>query len=179
MVFPINTAPEIAPSRFAFGDTVIGETIDPVVDADWFYVQGEANQVVTAVVEPLGVPVGGGVTLYVENPATEQLLRLVPAAIGDSLMTTGPLTLPATRDYRFVVRSTTIGSHPRHRGSYRFWSHVIHPAPEHLAAEVPDKSRCAARESITPTMSTNSRFETRWARSSMPSWRARGRSCCW
>src|SRR2546422_4556203 len=137
MVFPINTAPEIAPSRFAFGDTVVGETIDPVVDADWFYVHGEANQVITALVEPLGVPDAGGVPLYVENPATEQLLTLVPAAGGEALLTTGPVTLPATQDYRLVIRSTSVGSHLRHRGPYRFWSHVIHPAPEHVAAAVP------------------------------------------
>jgi len=138
MVFSINTAPEIAPSRFAFGDTVASETIDPVADADWFDVHGEGGQTIAAIVEPLGGSDSGGVTLYVENPATGQPLALVPAAIGDSLMTTGPIILPAAQDYRFVVRSTSIGSHPRHRGSYRFWSHVIHPAPEHLAAEVLD-----------------------------------------
>lgn len=93
---------------------------------------------IAAIVEPLGATDSGGVTLYVENPGTGQLLTLVPAGGDNPLMTTGPLTLAATQDYRFVVRSTGIGPYPRHRGSFRFWSHVIHPAPEHIASAVPD-----------------------------------------
>jgi len=31
MVYEINTAPEEVPARFAIGDTVAGETIDPIV----------------------------------------------------------------------------------------------------------------------------------------------------
>src|SRR5213594_3765133 len=52
-------------------------------------------------------------------------------------MTTGPLPLSATQDYRFVIRSTSVGTHPRHLGPYRFWSYVIHPAPEHVGSAIP------------------------------------------
>ena len=132
----VNTAPEIAQSRFAFGDTVVGETVEPVVDADWFYARGDSGQTIVAVVEPLGGD-GGGITLYVENSATGQSVGLVPNALGEALLTTGPLTLPATQDYRFIIRSTTINAHPRHRGPYRFWTHLVQPAPEHVAKAVP------------------------------------------
>ena len=49
---------------------MVGETIEPVVDADWFYAHAEANQTITAIVEPLGRSDPGGVTLYVEDAAT-------------------------------------------------------------------------------------------------------------
>ncbi len=133
----VNTAPEIAQSRFAFGDTVVGETIEPVVDADWFYARAEANESVTAIVEPLGGSPAGGLTLYVEDAATGQLLGLVPATPGDPLMATAPLPVSASQDYRFIVRSTSVGAYPRHQGPYRLWSYVIHPAPEHVAAAIP------------------------------------------
>jgi len=36
-VFPVNRRPESVDSRFAFGDSVTDEAIDPIVDADVFY----------------------------------------------------------------------------------------------------------------------------------------------
>jgi len=128
-IYPVNTAPEIAPRRFEFGDTIVGETINPLVDTDVFTAHGEAGQAVAAALQPLGSD-PGGITLYVETE-TGQLLSFVPAA-GEPLMTTGPIALSVSRDYRFVIRSTTIDAHPRHRGLYRVWSYLIHPAPEHV-----------------------------------------------
>jgi len=129
-IYPVNTAPEIAPRRFEFGDTIVGETINPLVDTDVFTAYGEAGQAVAAALQPLGSD-PGGITLYVETE-TGQLLSLVPAA-GEPLMTTGPIPLSVSRDYRFVIRSTRIDAHPRHRGLYRVWSYLIHPAPEHVS----------------------------------------------
>src|SRR3989449_8423980 len=43
MVYEINTAPEKVPARFALGDTVAGETIDPMVDGDRFFAHGTAG----------------------------------------------------------------------------------------------------------------------------------------
>ena len=40
--------------------------------------------------------------------------------------------LPATKDYRFVVRGEATFNRPRHQGAYRFWTHVVHREPEHL-----------------------------------------------
>jgi hypothetical protein len=136
MVFPVNRRPESADSRFAFGDTVTGETIDPVVDADVFHVHGDSGQTIAVVVEPLGGATAGGLILFVENPDSLMWLGYARGAGAAPLFTSGPLKLPATRDYRFVVRSEATANRPRHRGAYRFWSHVVHREPEHLPSAV-------------------------------------------
>src|SRR2546427_12796421 len=42
MVYEINTAPEKVPARFALGDTVAGETIDPIGRGARFFSHGTA-----------------------------------------------------------------------------------------------------------------------------------------
>jgi hypothetical protein len=132
MVFPVDRAPEIVADRFDFGDTVAGETIDPLVDADVFYVHGDSGQTIAAVVEPLGGALAGGLSLFVEDPDSIMWLGYARGAGADPLFTSGPLTLPVAQDYRFVVRSEVTVNHQRHLGAYRFWSYIVHREPEHL-----------------------------------------------
>ncbi len=128
-IVSVHTPPEIAPSQFTFGGTIAGETIDPRFDTDIFTAHGDSGQIIAGAVKPLGSD-PGGITLYVET-AAGQFMALVPAD-SEPLMSTGPISLFASGDYRFVVRSggnTTV----RHRGPYRVWSYLINPAPEHSA----------------------------------------------
>ena len=136
MVLPVNRPPEIAETRFGLGDTVMGETIDPVVDADVFYAHGDSGQTMAAVVEPLGGATAGGLIMFVENPDSVMWLGYARGAGADPLFTSGPLRLRATQDYRFVVRSEATANRPRHLGAYRFWSYVVNREPEHLPSAV-------------------------------------------
>ncbi len=131
-VFPVNRRPESADSQLALGDTVTGEGIDPVVDADVFYAHGDSGQTVTAIIESLGGASSGGLILFVEDPDTIMWLGYARGAGADPLFTSGPLRLPGTKDYRFVVRGEATYNRPRHRGAYRFWTHVVRRQPEHL-----------------------------------------------
>jgi len=128
-IIPVNTPPEIASSHFALGDTITGETIDPRYDTDIFTAHANAGQIFAAALQPLGAD-PGGVTLYVETNAG-QFVALVPADV-EPLMSTGPIPVSVSEDYRFIVRSTSIYTSIRHRGPYKVWSYVIDPAPEHV-----------------------------------------------
>ena len=123
-IVPVHTPPEIAPSQFTLGGTISGETIDPRFDTDIFTAHGDSGQIIAGAVKPLGSD-PGGITLYVET-AAGQFIALVPAA-SEPLMSTGPIPLLASGNYRFVVRSA------HYRGPYRVWSYLINPAPEHSA----------------------------------------------
>ena len=137
-VHAIDTMPERVPNSFSFGDTVSGETIDPMFDLDWFSADGVAGQEIVTVVEPLE-PVGSGsVGLSVVDQAENQLLGFVFADAGTpDRLTTGRIRLPGTHDYRFAFGSVISNIYPRYRGSYRFWTYVINRAPEHRAAAIP------------------------------------------
>src|SRR5204863_373977 len=87
VVYPIDTAPELRSAEFAFGDTVAGETIDPIVDQDEFVAHGEAGQEIVAVGETPGLPGSGSVALTVIDPVTRGFLGYVFADAG----TTNPL----------------------------------------------------------------------------------------
>ncbi len=99
-VVPVNTAPEIQPSQFVLGDSITGETIDPRYDTDIFTAHANAGQIFAAALQPLGID-PGGVTLYIETDAG-QLAALVPASV-EPLMSTGPIPVSVSQDYRFVV----------------------------------------------------------------------------
>jgi len=141
-IVSVHTPPEIVPSQFSVGGTISGETIDPRFDTDIFTAHGDSGQIIAAAVKPLGSD-PGGITLYVET-AAGQLAALVPAD-SEPLMSTGPISLLASGNYRFVVRSG--GNGPvRHRGPYRVWSYLINPAPEHSAvALVPNAALSSER----------------------------------
>ena len=136
MAYEINTAPEHVPARFTIGDTVAGETIDPIVDGDLFVAHGTAGQEVVFVMETLGPPGSGSVSLDVVDPAANNLLGYVFGDAGPPTLTTGRLRLPTTQDYRFSAWSVTSNVYPRYRGPYRFWSYLIDRAPEHRSAAI-------------------------------------------
>ena len=136
-VYAINTAPENVPARFAIGDTVSGETIDPSVDGDRFFAHGTAGQDVVLVMETLGPQGSGSVSLTVVDTVTPTLLGYVFGDAGTPTLTTGRLRLPASHDYLFSVWSVTSNVYPRYRGPYRFWSYLIDRAPEHRPAPIP------------------------------------------
>jgi len=137
MVYEINTAPEKVAARFALGDTVPGETIDPIVDGDRFFAHGSAGQEVVLVMETLGPQGSGSVSLTVVDTVAPTLLGYVFGDAGTPTLTTGRLRFPASHDYLFSVWSVTSNVHPRYRGPYRFWSYVINRAPEHRPAAMP------------------------------------------
>jgi hypothetical protein len=138
LVYPVNRAPEVRPAEFSIGDTVAGEALDPMVDADEYLASGEAGQEIVAVAEALG-PVGSGtVSLVVVDSARRDLLGFVFADAGTSPpLTTGRFRLPTTQSYRFTFRSVLSEVYPRYRGPYRFWSYAIDRAPEHRSAALP------------------------------------------
>jgi len=144
IIYPINRAPEHTPATFALGDTVIGETIDPIVDLDAFFMHGEAGQEIVAVGETPGPAGSGSVAISVIDPAANQFLGYVFADAGTSTpLTTGRLRLPGTHDYRFSAGSVTSNTYPRYKGPYRFWTYVINPAPEHRSAAIPFNTEIA------------------------------------
>ena len=137
LVYPINTAPEQLPNVFALGDTVTGETIDPMVDLDEFSVHGQAGQEFVAVAQTSAPPGSGAVILTVTDPVAPNFLGYVIAEAGPSPpFTTGRVRLTATHDYKFTLGSTTSNEYPRYRGPYRFWTYVINRAPEHRFAPI-------------------------------------------
>lgn len=137
MVYEINTAPEEVPARFAIGDTVAGETIDPIVDGDRFFAHGTAGQDVVLVMETLGPQGSGSVSLTVLDTVAPTLLGYVFGDAGTPTLTTGRLRLPASQDYLFSVLSVASNVYPRYRGPYRFWSYLIDRGPEHRPAAMP------------------------------------------
>ena len=137
MVYEINTAPEKVPARFAIGDTVAGETIDPIVDGDRFFAHGTAGQDVVLVMETMGPQGSGSVSLTVVDTVAPTLLGYVFGDAGTPTLTTGRLRLPASQDYLFSVWSVTSNVYPRYRGPYRFWSYLINRGPEHRPAAMP------------------------------------------
>jgi len=137
-VHAIDTRPERVAASFAFGDTVIGETIDPMYDLDWFHAHGAQGQEIVTVVEPWEPAGSGSVGLSVIDDSTKQLLGYVFADAGAvNRLTTGRMRLAGTHDYRFAFGAVTSNMYPRYRGPYRFWTYVIDRAPEHRAAAIP------------------------------------------
>ena len=135
-VYAINTAPEQVPAQFSIGDTVTGETIDPMVDGDRFRVRGSAGQEIVLVGETLGPPGAGSVSFSVVDSVGGSFLGYVFADAGPPTLTTGRMRLPASRDYQLSAWSVTSNVYPRYRGPYRFWTYVINRAPEHRAASL-------------------------------------------
>ena len=137
-VHAIATRPERVPASFSFGDTVIGETIDPMFDLDWFSAHGVEGQEIVTVVEAQE-PVGSGsVGLSVIDQGENQFLGSVFADAGTPTpLTTGRIRLPGTHDYRFAFGSVISNTYMRYRGRYRFWTYLIDRAPEHRAGTAP------------------------------------------
>jgi hypothetical protein len=138
VVYPVNTSPELQSDVVAFGDTVTGETIDPIVDLDEFIVHGQAGQEFVAVAETPGPAGSGSVFLNVIDPVANNFMGYVFADAGTSnRLTTGRLRLPATHDYQIILGSVTSNQYPRYRGPYRWWTYLVNRAPEHRPAAIP------------------------------------------
>ncbi len=137
-VYGIDVAPERLPGSFTFGDTVTGETIDPMVDLDRFRAHGDEGQEIVGVLETQGPAGSGSVALDVVDTATNNLLGYVFAdASTSNPLTTGRMRLSGAHDYLFTLGSVTSNQYPLYRGPYRFWTYVINRAPEHRAAPIP------------------------------------------
>lgn len=137
-VHAIDTRPERAAASFAFGDTVSGETIDPMYDLDWFHAHGAQGQEIVTIVEPWEPAGSGSVGLTVIDDSAHQLLGYVFADAGAAnQLTTGRMRLAGSHDYRFAFGSVISNQYPRYRGPYRFWTYVIDRAPEHRAVAIP------------------------------------------
>lgn len=119
--YPIHLPPELVPDTVTLGDTVSGETIDPIEDVDEFTFSGTAGQTVTVLFD---VPTGAsfpGYQLQFVDPATDSVLGTATAfnpstTFGD--INTGPITLPRTGSYMIRVESvdyTSLADRP-----YRF-----------------------------------------------------------
>jgi hypothetical protein len=137
VVFRINGSPELRSDQFVIGDTVDGETIDPIVDVDVFVAHGTAGQDIVAVAETPGPPGSGTVLVTVFDPVARWLMGYVLAEAGTTRpVTSGRIRLPATRDYQFSASSVISNQDPRYRGPYRFWTYLVNRAPEHLPANL-------------------------------------------
>src|SRR6266550_7024273 len=79
-MYRINQAPEHAPESFSLGDTVVGETIDPMVDLDHFVANGQAGQQIVAVLQTQGASGNSAVFLSVVDHATNHFFGYVTAA---------------------------------------------------------------------------------------------------
>src|SRR2546423_770702 len=128
---------ERVPVGTAIEQEVTGETIDPIVDGDYFFAHGAAGQEVVLVMETLGPPGSGSVSLTVVDTVAPTLLGYVFGDAGTPTLTTGRLRLPTSQGYLFSVWSVTSNVYPRYRGPYRFWSYLINRAPEHRPAAIP------------------------------------------
>jgi hypothetical protein len=138
MVYAIDQAPELVPSNFTLGDTVAGETIQPMVDLDSFVVQGDAGQDIVAVAEAQGPAGSGSISLIVIDPVANSFLGYLVTSAGTSTpVTTGRVRLPGSHAYSFHLGSVVSNLSPRYRGPYRFWSYAINRAPEHRPATLP------------------------------------------
>ena len=135
-VYAINTSAERVPDVFSFGDTVNGETIDPMIDLDLFHAYGVAGQEIVAVVEAQGPAGSGAVFLHVLSESGNNVIGTAFAIADTANRTTGRIRLTGTRDYPFVFGSITSNQYPRYRGPYRFSTYVIDRAPEHRAAAI-------------------------------------------
>jgi len=138
MVYAIDQAPELVPDHFTLGDTVIGESIDPMVDQDSFSVHGDAGQEIVAVAEAQGPAGTGSLLLTVIDPVANNFLGYEVVDAGTSRpVTTGRVRFPESRDYRFFFGSVISNQSPRYRGPYRFWSYILNRAPEHRLGTIP------------------------------------------
>jgi hypothetical protein len=97
LVYKINKSPELLAATFALGDTVAGETIDPIVDIDEFVTDGTAGQEVVFVGETPAAVGSGSVSFTLIDTVAQQFLGYVFADAGPPTLTTGRMFLPATR----------------------------------------------------------------------------------
>ncbi|HEU5467107.1 MAG TPA: hypothetical protein VFU75_09460 [Gemmatimonadales bacterium] len=107
-VYPVNRAPESVPATVTLGDTVSGETINPLADVDEFQFAGTSGQVVTVLFDtPTGASIPGYQLQFVDASNDSVLAQVTSGNpsnhFGD--VNTGPITLPRTGTYLVRVQA--------------------------------------------------------------------------
>ena len=103
-VYQVNSAPESVPAAFTIGDTVSGETIEPVGDVDVFTTTADSGKDFVLVAEAPTVSGLGPLALVVTDPAGATVqagafLTGVPAT-----QTTGRIHTGTAGTYRFTFQ---------------------------------------------------------------------------
>ena len=109
-IVPVNRAPENNPAAYTVGDTVRGETIDPVGDIDEFTSSGTPGEVLTPFVRLLAQsPLDSAVVLEVIDPSTPggALLGSNAAFFGATFGSPGSFTVPTGGS--FLIRLHVFG----------------------------------------------------------------------
>lgn len=138
LVYRVDNAPEIRPAQFAIGDTISGETLDPIADVDVFTTQVQAGQAFVAVLEAPSEAGLGQLYLGVTDSSGAQLgFGYFPSGT-PAHVTTGRMVARTTGTLQFRIQAAPFGGNglPQFHGAYRFWTYAIHPAPEHRAAAI-------------------------------------------
>lgn len=136
LVYLVDDAPESRPAAFTIGDTVSGETIDPVADVDVFTAHVAAGQQIVAVAEAPSISGLGPLTLTITDSSGVGLPAYASFPTGGpASVTTGRVRIgPGTYQFRFEPFSAAGGL--SFLGAYRFWTYAVNPGPEHLTATV-------------------------------------------
>jgi len=136
LIYRVDVAPESRPAAFAIGDTVSGETIDPIADVDVFTAHAQAGQDFVVAAEAPDSAGFGPLGLSVVDSAGQWFgLAMFPTGV-PAAITTGRVHPPAGGTYQFRFASVPGGPPPFH-GAYRFWTYAVNPAPEHRGAAAP------------------------------------------
>ena len=147
LAYEVVLEPELRPARFAIGDTISEERLDPLPDVDEFVAAGQAGQEIAGIAYGLSISGPGMFGLSITNPASGAQLgfaRGVPGGPGGGSIASGRFTLPASGDYRFTVRGMTF---VRYVGAYTFRFHTINRAPETAPSSIAANTEIAG-ESI-------------------------------
>jgi len=119
VVRPINRAPETVSANIAVGDTIAGESIDPVGDIDEFTFAGTAGDSLIAYFALTPQASQLPLSLEVVMPGSGQVIALTTPPSASNLLTyhTFPFILPATGSYLIrVYDHDGLGGY----GSYQF-----------------------------------------------------------
>ena len=147
-VMPVNPAPERRPAAVTPGDTVRGEDISPVGDADEFTFSGSAGDRVTVYFQATSGAASDDLWLELIAPDGRDLASV--GSDGDDGTLDGQRTrgqiLPVTGTYTVNVRGFNVSDDG---GPYRFRVIRIDPRPETVSPVVP-LDRVVEGESLSP-----------------------------
>ena len=132
-VMPVNRAPDVVPAAFAIGDTVRGETLDPLTDIDEFNATGMPGQVMTPAFRLLADPQPAGrvITLEVIDPATGNVLvgnnaGLTGGGPTSNFFSPGTFMVPPSGAFRVRVRAGALTPEDVATAPYEFF---VRPGP--------------------------------------------------
>jgi hypothetical protein len=138
LIDTVNRLPETRPTRFNIGDTVSGESLDPIIDVDQFVATGQAGQELVGWIEALSPSGIGTVNMIVTDPQSPQPLGFVFHIAGEPppLRLSALPPLPGARDYQFTVPVPRLPGYPQYTGAYRFRFYAINRGPESVEATI-------------------------------------------